>query len=334
MTDLVRGTILHHYPDLLSELGGNFKSIAVKEGVDASIPGDYERFIPYSSVAALIGGAAKDLNCPDFALRLGTQQTVQILGPLAVLFRHSETVAEAIEVISRYIHLCAPLDVFQLRRGPRTTALTFTIELQRLNYREYLVEKSVATTVRVLRDLIGEDFAPAKVTMQHARISPIERYRDVFRCPVEFGREENAVHLPSEFLPRQVPGRDPAALALARGYFAQSKLEVSLVDQVRETTRRLLEIERATLVTVAEALALHPRVMQRRLSDAGVAFENILDDERRVMAWRLSAMGMRISEIAAKLGYSEQSSYARACRRWYGMPPRRLTPHSKSSVQS
>ena len=89
-------------------------------------------------------------------------------------------------------------------------------------------------------------------------------------------------------------------------------------------TDRLLRVNRATLTAVARAMALHPRVVQRRLAESGTSFEEILDDARRAMAWQLSATGMQASQIATMLGYSEQSSYTRACRRWYGESPRQL----------
>jgi len=65
-------------------------------------------------------------------------------------------------------------------------------------------------------------------------------------------------------------------------------------------------------------------VVQRRLAEAGTSFEEILDDVRRTMAGQLAATGMQAQQIATMLGYSEQSSYARACRRWYGESPRQL----------
>jgi AraC-like DNA-binding protein len=71
-------------------------------------------------------------------------------------------------------------------------------------------------------------------------------------------------------------------------------------------------------------MAQHPRVVQRGLAESGTSFEEILDDIRRTMAWQLSATGMQASQIATTLGYSEQSSYTRACRRWYGQSPRQL----------
>ncbi|WP_338811377.1 AraC family transcriptional regulator ligand-binding domain-containing protein (plasmid) [Agrobacterium leguminum] len=334
MTDLVRGTILDHYAALVSELGGNFLSMAAKEGVDASAIGDSQRFIPYSKVAALVGAAVKEFNCPDFGLRLGCSQSIQILGPLAVLFRHSETIGDSVDGISRYLYMCAPPDVAQLRRGPRTAAFVYSIALRHLPHRDQMVEKTFAVAVNAFRQLLGNDFNPVKVTLQHRRLSSPERYFELFRCPMEFGRDENAIFLPMEVLRRPVSGRDAAALELAKSYLALSRPDISLADQIREMISRLMKIHRATLVTVAESLALHPRVLQRQLFAAGTSFEAILDDERRVMALQLSAAGLRISQIATTLGYSEQSSYVRACRRWYGVAPRQLILQSKTPLDS
>ena len=172
--------------------------------------------------------------------------------------------------------------------------------------------------------MLGEDFVPLRVTMQHRRIAPAETYRELFGCPVEFGSELNSVHLPNRALTRQIRGRDAAALTLAENYLAQVRPDRAFADHVRDMTERLMGVNQATLTVVARAMALHPRVVQRRLAESGTSFEEILDDVRRSMAWQLSATGMQASQIATMLGYSEQSSYTRACRRWYGESPRQL----------
>ena len=111
---------------------------------------------------------------------------------------------------------------------------------------------------------------------------------------------------------------------LAENYLAQTRPERVFADHVREMTERLMGVNQASLLVVAREMALHPRVVQRRLAESGISFEDILDDVRRSMAWQLSATGMQASQIATMLGYSEQSSYARACRRWFGESPRQL----------
>ncbi|MET7845654.1 AraC family transcriptional regulator ligand-binding domain-containing protein [Streptomyces sp. NPDC005356] len=52
-------------------------------GIDPPAAGDYDTFLPYASVAAVIGDAAQELDCPDFGMRLARKQGIQMLGPIA-----------------------------------------------------------------------------------------------------------------------------------------------------------------------------------------------------------------------------------------------------------
>ncbi|WP_175781769.1 AraC family transcriptional regulator [Burkholderia anthina] len=332
MADLIRGTALLHFASLVSDLGGNPDAVARGCGIDPSAVGDPDRFITYSGMAALMGAAARELNCPDFGMRLGHKQGIQFLGPVAVLLRHSETVADALEGVCRYLKVLAPPDVAELRRGRHTATFSYAISLRQLAHRDQMIEKTFSVTMEAFRLMLGGEFVPLKVTLQHPRISSPERYREVFGCPVQFEAKENSVQFPIDVLDRRVPGRDAAALALAENYLALAEPRVSIVDQVRETIHHLLKIRRATLLTVADAMALHPRVLQKRLAETGTSFEEILDAVRRALSWELSATGMRVSLISTMLGYSEQSTYARACQRWYGISPRQLIAQRRTAT--
>ena len=127
---------------------------------------------------------------------------------------------------------------------------------------------------------------------------------------------------------------DAAALALAEKYLTGIGPDHAVVDHVRDLTRRLLAVDRASLIVAARSMSLHPRVLQRRLAESGTTFEEILDEVRRELAWQLSATGMQVSRIASSLGYSEQSSYTRACRRWYGEWPRQLRARRRVSLSN
>ncbi|NWA28597.1 AraC family transcriptional regulator [Pseudomonas gingeri] len=332
MTDLVAGIGLLHFANLVASLGGNPERLLRAHGVDPCAAGAAERLISYGAMAAVIGSAALELDCPDFGMRLGKRQGIEILGPVAVLVRHAETVADAIEGVSHYLYHCAPPDIAELKRGPRSTVLTFEIALRQLSYRDQMIEKGLVVSIEALRLMLGEDFVPLRVTMKHHPLSPPETYRKVFGCRVEFGSDFNSVHFPSEVLNREIRGRDPTVLALAENYLSQIGQMLPLVDHVRELIHRMLQVDQADLISVAQALIIHPRVLQRRLAESGTSFEKILDDVRREMAWQLSARGMQVAQIASLLGYSEQSSYTRACRRWYGESPRQLITRRNNTL--
>jgi|SRR6516165_3189640 AraC-like DNA-binding protein len=330
MSDVIRGTALLHFVDLVAQCGGDGEAFLRARGIDPSALNEFERFLSYSRATAAIGEAAKEFDCPDFGMRLGRMQGIQILGPVAVLIRHSRTVAEAFAGAARYLYVCAPPDIAELKQERHTARFTYSIALRQLAHRNQMIEKSLAVAMEAFRLLLGEDFVPLKVTFQHHRIAPSDNYQQTFGCPVEFGSDENAVHFNVQLLNRPVPGRDSIALSLAENYLASTKPNLALVDHVREAIHRLLTINRASLLVVASAVGLHPRVLQRGLAEAGTSFEDILDDVRCAMAWQLSASGLRVSQISTMLGYSEQSSYARACHRWHGMSPRQLIMQRKN----
>lgn len=324
MSDLIAGSALQHFSTLVAELGGDAEGLLRRHGVDPAVIGATDRLVSYGLCATVVGAAALELDCPDFAMRLARKQGIQILGPVAVLVRHAATVGEAIEGVCRYLYHCAPPDIAQLRRTAHSAVFTLEIALRQVAYRDHWIEKGLMIATEAFRLMLGPEFAPRRVTMQHRRISEASVYRAFFGCPVEFGGEFNSVHLPIEVLGQPIPGHDPTILALAENYLAQVGPALPLVEHVRELIHRMLKIDQANLVGVARALLLHPRVLERRLAELGTTFERILDDTRRELAWELSGRMTRASQIATMLGYAEQASYSRACRRWYGQTPRQL----------
>ena len=74
---------------------------------------------------------------------------------------------------------------------------------------------------------------------------------------------------------------------------------------------------------IASELALHPRTMQRRLALEGTSCQQVIERERRAHADRyLAEPDLELGQVAALLGYTEQSALNRSCRRWFGMTPR------------
>ena len=72
----------------------------------------------------------------------------------------------------------------------------------------------------------------------------------------------------------------------------------------------------------AALLGLNPRTLQRRLASAGASFDEIREDVYRTAAMHyLCETQMPLGQVAAALGYSEQSAFTRACRRWFGATP-------------
>lgn len=80
--------------------------------------------------------------------------------------------------------------------------------------------------------------------------------------------------------------------------------------------------EDAQVATVARALHVSVRTLQRRLVAAGTTFRDVSDAARRSLAEEyLADPCVSIAEVAFLLGFSDQTSFNRAFRRWTGASP-------------
>jgi AraC-like DNA-binding protein len=73
---------------------------------------------------------------------------------------------------------------------------------------------------------------------------------------------------------------------------------------------------------IATALGMSERTLQRRLAAEGTSFQRLLDDTRRELAQQyLGQRDVSLADTAYLLGFSDQSSFFRAARRWFGNSP-------------
>jgi AraC-like DNA-binding protein len=73
---------------------------------------------------------------------------------------------------------------------------------------------------------------------------------------------------------------------------------------------------------MARLLGLSERTLQRRLAELDRGFSSIVEQFRREeAALLLSDPRVAVVEVAARLGYAEQTSFTRAFRRWTGTTP-------------
>ena len=73
---------------------------------------------------------------------------------------------------------------------------------------------------------------------------------------------------------------------------------------------------------IARELCLSERTLQRRLEAEATSFAELLDDTRRELAEQyLSRLHLSLAQAAYLLGFVDQSSFFRACKRWFELSP-------------
>jgi AraC-like DNA-binding protein len=327
VNDLVRATALHGFVRLVHALGGDPGTLLTDAHLHQELLTDPDAYLPFRSVARLLERAAHDLDCPDFGLQLANRQSIEILGPIALIARHSATTSGALQSIAENIHIYSPALRIGLERLSETTArYTFAILATGLPIRTQMNELGIGVSAGVFRLLTGSQFRPLRVFLPHAAAAAPETYRRFFGCAVIFDADHCGFDVRTEDLDRPRAEDDPQVREIVAQYLDEHRADhpdAGLVTHVRHLIGRTLPAGQATVVNISAHLGVHPRSLQRWLARSDNTFERLLDDVRREEAERyLMTSSLTLGQIARMLGYSEQSCFSRAALRWFGEPAR------------
>lgn len=166
----------------------------------------------------------------------------------------------------------------------------------------------------------------------------VRPYQDFFGGEVLFNAPVTRLAFDHSYLTLPLRKSDPALAELLDKQAEQLLQQVSqvpaAVDAWRRTLVPLIREGSTSLAALAKAHHSSPRTLQRRLSEQGTSFQQLLDDTRRHLAeGHLKDAKLDLAEIALLLGYSEQSAFTRAFRAWTGLPPAQWRKqHRRSTI--
>jgi AraC-like DNA-binding protein len=337
MGSLIRATALWGYGELVRDLGADPEPFLSRFGIPAGIEHQEDAFIAFEALVRMLEASADDLGCPDFGLRLSQWQGLDILGPVAVIARNAQTLLGGLEAIARYLYVHSPALTLRVAPRPAESDVRFTYEVTEpaLPYPLQGYELSIANGVRMIRLLGGPEARPRAVSFIHDQLGSEAAYSEVLGCPVRFRQPWCGAELPVHLADRRIDSADPETRRIATKYLESHYLPstAALSERVAELTRRLLPTGQCSAEAIADQLAIHPRTLQRHLAAEGVRCQDLIERERRDHAARyLAEPRLHLSQIAGLLGYAEQSTLNRSCRRWFGKTPRQcradlLAPH-------
>ena len=325
MTSLVRNSALDGFGALVQELGGEPGQLLAACGIPADIETQQDAFLAYRALIALLEHCAERLARPDFGMRLAQAQGMEILGPLAVVIRHARTVAEAFEQAAKYLHVFNPGQRMTVHREGACVKLRFQILLENVPYTRQANERALVFLKRTV-ELGGDVPPPRRVLFSDSRLSPLGVYREVFGVTeLHFEQPVCGLDIDAATMRASLQRSNRHIRSMAIAFMEQTggARERPVSMRVREICRRLLPTGGAGIDLAAEYLNLNRRTLQRRLVAEGTSFSAVLDAVRADRATRYLAEGdLPLSQVAALLGYTEQSAFNRACRRWFGRTPR------------
>ncbi len=331
---LVRARALTGFGDLVKSLGGDPEELLARVGVSPSVLNEPESTLPLERLVYLLEDTASSLGAPDFGLRLAERQDISVLGAIALIAHHAATVGDALRGISRHLPYHTPGIGFQLVDDPQSgfTEFRYEIDLDQGVPRSQGMELSLAVMGAFLRLVTRDDGARWRVDFTHPKGASASRYRKAFRCKVRLGQEVNRLAFPTRLLDVPIDPDHPELQVAAERYVGNllRRFPLDLGQQVEALVERQFAAGGCGIDRIAKQLGMHRRTLQRRLELHGMHFEDIVDRLRRRRADELLPHpAIPLTQVCELLGYAEQSSFNRACRRWYGETPQARRAHQQ-----
>jgi AraC-like DNA-binding protein len=311
---------------MISAAGANPDEILRVLGLDRSVFSESEGFIASAAFARLLEEAARATADDCFGLHFGERYNPKNIGPLVYAVLNSPTIGAGIVNVERYLHVFNQAAKWFFTVEGNHGYVRFLLTDLGIDSLRQSHEHGMAVMFNTVRMMVGSHWTPEEVQFAHEAPAQTSEHLRVFRCPVLFGCESNALVIEHNFLERQVPAADQRLYRIVKGYLEhvwnEMPREDGLVSSIRKGVTESMKDGDPKLTLVAKKMAMSPRTLQRRLKEYGVDFKNLVGDTRRRCALDyLRNRKNTLTEIAFLLGYSELSAFNRAFKRWTGSTP-------------
>jgi AraC-like DNA-binding protein len=326
MIELVRVAALTGYFDVAEQLGLDPLPHLRAAGLSRAMLLSPEQAIPARAAIALLESSAEASDCPTFGLRMAACRSLADLGMISLLIAHQPTLRDALAILARNRHRVNSTLVLHIDERPGATVLREDFALDPPLYSRQASDLALGVLARTCTEVLGTEWHPESACFSYSRPEPreMEVYRKLFRCPVHFDAEFNGIVLHPADLDRRNPRAEPA-LALHADALIESVMvpdKRTLTQEVEHAVLMLLPTGRASIKSVALALGMNLRTLQRGLEADGTSFSDILDRIRAQLASQyLANPRMRLTDIADLLGYSSLGAFTRWYGQSFGEPP-------------
>ena len=231
----------------------------------------------------------------------------------------------AFERLIRYLRILSDAVTVMVRDEAALCRLSIELQAGDRPAPRQRMEYILITLTSFCRWVSGDRVNPRRVEIAFPAPPDPAPHQEAFGCPVSFGTRTSALLFATVDVNRPLPTSNPTLAALHER-FAGDYLEHFGRDEtstrVRELIVRRLPDGEPRRDEVARELCLSERTLQRRLGEESTSFHQLLDETRRELAEQyLRRLQLSLGQAAYLLGFPEESSFHRACRRWFGLPP-------------
>lgn len=318
-------------PNLLAD------AVLTAIGLNLEILHDADARISHEKFAALWTELDRRSGDPDIGLRMAEFAQPAILDVVGYAIQSSPNLKEAIRRAVRSLRILHQGVELTFKVQGKVARLTHAVPQASIPLHRVDSDFWMAGLLLRLRKMTGTDFVPLKAGFQHAAPTDISFYRQLFRSSVEFNQPVNDFVFDAAWLQQPLLTADPGLCIVLDRYIEELLVKLpqseSIVDSVRREIGIGLRDGNPGLSACALRLGFDKRTLQRKLKQAGVSYQELLDEMRRELSmYYLQEQHLPAHEVAFLLGFSETSTFHRAFKRWTGTTPGEFRVHSLTNT--
>lgn len=285
-----------------------------------SIQDGYADFALFSRLFDVAGCLTGD---PCIGLRVGGNFLARHWGRLGYLVMAGDNGLEGVQFLQRFARIVT--NGVQLQWHWREQELICEFSLLEQPCSHHVADYFVASSLALARATQHADFAFKQVRFQHGDQGQAAEYQALLQTDCRFGCDSNQVIVDAAMLNQVSRHRDPRLKKILQAHAEQVLQTLASGDELVQRIRQHVLSELAngvpSLKAVAERTGQNERALQRALARLNLNYQDMVDELRMHLALEYIRNDYSFLDIAMLLGYSEQSAFHRAFKRWTGMPP-------------
>lgn len=319
---LITRDVLDYLDNYLMDKGEGFSSIRHEIAQYLN-----KQFMTYEQWWDLLAQLAQIDPTPALGLHIGKKITVQQCGILGYLFKTSRNIGDALKCFKRFQGL--------IYAGSQADLVVLDEKIVSLVWEPdygYSSQNSDALLLSAMINIVRELIAPNQLSLssvcftQSIPETEFPIYEAFFQCQIKACQTRLSLSFAKSDLAIAIPHVD-TTLHHILGQQAEELLKHlpesdDFLVRLRDTVMRCLHEGYSDASLVARQMGLSERTLHRRLKQKHRLYRDVLKEIRKSMAIKyLGEPKLSLPEIALLLGYSEQSTFSRAFKDWYGLAP-------------
>ncbi|MEJ2179283.1 MAG: helix-turn-helix domain-containing protein [Gammaproteobacteria bacterium] len=319
---LVRARYAYAFAIVLDKLGVPLDKLLQDVKLPRNLLENPDRLITAHQLWAFAGHAAQEADLPELGMIAGQVPVVEH-GDFGKMVYEAITLYDAIQTFCDNAKIEYSRADFYLTRDQQQAwfcrgPIDGDDAMQRQQVELYVLIMMIDT----IRLGAGFQWQPSTIQLQTNDTKGLRDVPLLRNADITFACKRSGIAFPLEFLSKPLHG-DIAAFTKPKNQPDDILMHTDFGASLRLVLKNYLIGQTPTLDTTAEIVGIKPRTLQRRLSQAGLSYQGIIDQTRFELAAELiKDSNLKLTDIAYELGYSDAGHFTRAFRRWAGMTPR------------